>query len=166
MSNADETINQDQDQEDDQNLLEHFLTPLLECNLGQQNGESEDSGIFISDSEEKGEKRSQQEKSRRMSSFTEKQKCILNEHFLINNYPDKYRKETIAEETGLTPKDVSYWFNKKREKRVNAKRKAAIAPVTCEECGKVLADQTSLNRHMMIHTGEKPFKCPYCDRFY
>ena len=86
MSNADETINQDQDQEDGKNLLEHFLTPLLECNLGQQNGESEDSGIFISDSEEKGEKRSQQEKSRRMSSFTEKQKCILNEHF-FSLYP-------------------------------------------------------------------------------
>ena len=36
--------------------------------------------------------------------------------------------------------------------------------VKCEECGKLLADPSSLYRHRKIHTGEKPHKCPYCDR--
>ena len=36
--------------------------------------------------------------------------------------------------------------------------------VECEDCGKVLADPSSLYRHRKIHTGEKPHKCPYCDK--
>ena len=36
--------------------------------------------------------------------------------------------------------------------------------VKCEECGKQLADPSSLYRHRKIHTGEKPHKCPYCER--
>ena len=36
--------------------------------------------------------------------------------------------------------------------------------VACEDCGKVLADPSSLYRHRKIHTGEKPHKCPYCDK--
>ena len=39
------------------------------------------------------------------------------------------------------------------------------AAVKCEECGKVLADPSSLYRHRKIHTGEKPHKCPYCPRY-
>jgi len=36
--------------------------------------------------------------------------------------------------------------------------------VECEECGKTLADPSSLYRHRKIHTGDKPHKCPYCDK--
>ena len=36
--------------------------------------------------------------------------------------------------------------------------------VKCEECGKTLADPSSLYRHRKIHTGDKPHKCPYCPR--
>ncbi|XP_057696869.1 gastrula zinc finger protein XlCGF57.1-like [Corythoichthys intestinalis] len=32
----------------------------------------------------------------------------------------------------------------------------------CSECGKVLANRGILNRHMKLHTGEKPFSCPAC----
>ena len=39
------------------------------------------------------------------------------------------------------------------------------AAVKCEECGKVLADPSSLYRHRKIHTGEKPHKCPICSRY-
>ena len=33
--------------------------------------------------------------------------------------------------------------------------------VECEECGKELADPSSLYRHKKIHTGERKHKCPY-----
>merc|ERR1719445_1207112 len=34
--------------------------------------------------------------------------------------------------------------------------------VKCPDCGKVLADPSSLYRHRKIHTGEKPHTCPFC----
>jgi len=36
--------------------------------------------------------------------------------------------------------------------------------VSCEICGKKLADPSSLYRHRKIHSGDKPHKCPYCTR--
>ncbi len=38
--------------------------------------------------------------------------------------------------------------------------------VRCEECGKVLADPSSLYRHRKIHTGEKNHVCPFCGRTF
>ena len=43
----------------------------------------------------------------------------------------------------------------------NASGKPAV---TCEICGKKLADPSSLYRHRKIHSGDKPHKCPYCTR--
>lgn len=36
--------------------------------------------------------------------------------------------------------------------------------VSCEICGKKLADPSSLYRHRKIHSGDKPHKCPFCSR--
>lgn len=36
--------------------------------------------------------------------------------------------------------------------------------VSCETCGKKLADPSSLYRHRKIHSGEKPHQCPFCTR--
>lgn len=45
------------------------------------------------------------------------------------------------------------------------KRRADGKPVVeCEVCFKELADPSSLYRHRKIHSGEKPHKCPFCDR--
>ncbi|KAH9491644.1 Ras-responsive element-binding protein 1 [Bulinus truncatus] len=36
-------------------------------------------------------------------------------------------------------------------------------PNTCTICKKTLSSQSSLDRHMLVHSGERPFKCKICD---
>lgn len=37
---------------------------------------------------------------------------------------------------------------------------------TCEVCGKQFAARKNLTRHLMIHTGELPYKCEFCERAF
>lgn len=34
----------------------------------------------------------------------------------------------------------------------------------CEHCNKIFSKQFSLNRHRLLHSGERPFRCDKCDR--
>ena len=71
---------------------------------------------------------------------------------------------------GAAPPNTPQEENKVRERTpLGGIRTGEIGPngkpsVECEDCGKVLADPSSLYRHRKIHTGEKPHKCPYCDK--
>jgi len=35
---------------------------------------------------------------------------------------------------------------------------------TVENCGKRFLDQSKLRRHMLVHTGERPYKCELCNK--
>jgi KRAB domain-containing zinc finger protein len=53
----------------------------------------------------------------------------------------------------------------RQKKSKQRKNDASRQAVTCEVCKKTIQRQ-SLVTHMMIHTGEKPFKCHACDKAY
>ena len=41
-----------------------------------------------------------------------------------------------------------------------------VGDFTCQFCGKVYVQRWQLKKHMMLHTGEKPYKCNICHKAY
>ena len=39
-------------------------------------------------------------------------------------------------------------------------------PFKCSQCDKTFTQKTSLNRHLKVHTGEKAFKCSQCNKAF
>uniref|UniRef100_A0A3Q3ERX9 C2H2-type domain-containing protein n=1 Tax=Labrus bergylta TaxID=56723 RepID=A0A3Q3ERX9_9LABR len=51
--------------------------------------------------------------------------------------------------------------NRKHESDLNDKRTKTHC---CSECGKTFSRKGSLSRHMILHSGEKPFSCSLCSK--
>ncbi|XP_061111642.1 ras-responsive element-binding protein 1-like isoform X2 [Conger conger] len=58
-----------------------------------------------------------------------------------------------------------------KQSRLQAKGKKnaysnSLQKMTCPYCPRVFPWASSLQRHMLTHTGQKPFPCPQCDAFF
>ncbi|XP_019544498.3 zinc finger protein 260 [Aedes albopictus] len=81
----------------------------------------------------------------------------------IDGYADrqKLRKTFRCKICGQTAANRQYL------KEHEVTHEPPVLPIhTCQVCGKQFTARKNLTRHLMIHTGELPYKCEFCDRAF
>jgi KRAB domain-containing zinc finger protein len=87
---------------------------------------------------------------------------------LLNEFVDN-KKEHIVEEIGyksyITEEDIE--VNVKEEAKEGEKQgNEVITSYSCRFCEKSFSNESKLNVHESVHTGEKPFKCDICQKAF
>jgi uncharacterized Zn-finger protein len=73
------------------------------------------------------------------------------------------KNENAQSEIGVSCEICSKAFKEKHKLKRHMMVHTGEKPFPCEICGKNFALEYNLKTHIRIHTGEKPFKCEYSD---
>ncbi|XP_053667564.1 zinc finger protein ZFP2-like [Anopheles marshallii] len=76
------------------------------------------------------------------------------------------RMERKQGNNGHAKRKVPDKRNKPNNIKASSKAAEKLAQYGCEICGRKFTAKKNYTRHLMIHTGEKPYKCDRCDRSY
>ncbi|XP_043575439.1 ras-responsive element-binding protein 1 isoform X2 [Chiloscyllium plagiosum] len=74
----------------------------------------------------------------------------------VKEEPEKEEKDSQGKEKG----DIITLKGKKNS------YSNSVQKITCPYCPRLFPWASSLQRHMLTHTGQKPFPCPKCDAFF
>ncbi|NXC41725.1 ZN214 protein, partial [Penelope pileata] len=55
-------------------------------------------------------------------------------------------------------------YRQRSELRIHQLIHTGERPYKCPECGRSYRRSTELRSHQRIHTGERPYKCPECGK--